>query len=142
MAQVVVSSQPGKGYQHQVKAGKHSFIADMPEATGGTEIGPDPHELLLSALGACTAMTLEVFAGRRGWDLKAVSVKLVEETIENAEGKKISRITRNIEVEGDLDQEKLDSLKAIADKCPIHKLLTGEKQIETALAPSKDLAKK
>ena len=135
MSQVVVTSRSGGSLQHEIQAGKHTFIADAAQDIGGGETGPDPHDLLLASLGACTSMTLQLFAKRREWKLDSVNVKLSEETIEDPStpGKKISKITRDIEVKGQLDQEQIDTLKKIADKCPIHKLLVEAKQIVTSL---------
>ena len=135
MTQVLVSSSAQKGMQHEISAGTHKWIADAGKDIGGNETGPNPHELMLASLGACTSMTLKVFASRRGWKLDEVTVKLNEETVEdpNTPGKKMSKITRDISVTGELTQEQLDTLKSIADKCPIHKLLTESKQILTNL---------
>lgn len=135
MSRVVVISQPGKGLQHEIKAGKHVLRADAGADVGGNDSAPNPHELMLSALGACTSMTLQLFAQRRGWELESVTVELIDETIDNpdAPGKKIPRITREIAVTGNLNAEQLESLKQIADKCPIHKLLAESKQIVTNL---------
>lgn len=135
MTQVLVLSTAEKGMQQEIRAGEHKLIADAGKEIGGNETGPNPHELLLAALGSCTSMTLNVFAQRRGWKLDAVKVTLNEETIDdpNNAGKKMSKITRDIEVKGELSQEQLDSLKSIADKCPIHKILTDAKQILTQL---------
>lgn len=135
MSQVRVSSSAQKGMQHDINAGKHQFISDAGADIGGQESGPNPHELLLAALGSCTSMTLKVFSQRRGWPLDEVIVKLNEETVEdpNNPGKKMAKISREIEVKGDLTQEQLDTLKSIADKCPIHKILTESKQIVTSM---------
>lgn len=135
MSQVLVSSNAAKGMQHDVKAGNHNFLSDAGTDIGGNETGPNPHELLLAALGACTSMTLKVFSSRRGWNLDEVTVKLSEESVEDpkAPGKKISKISRDIEVKGDLNEEQLATLKSIADKCPIHKILVDSKQIVTNL---------
>ncbi len=136
MSQVVVSSRPGAGLQHEVKVGEHTLIADAGKDVGGTEAGPNPHELLLASLGACTSMTLQLFSQKRGWKLDHVNVRLTEETVDDPDnaGKKLSKITRDIEVKGDLSQEQIDSLRKIADKCPIHKLLTeSTKQVVTNL---------
>ncbi|MBX9690400.1 MAG: OsmC family protein [Candidatus Obscuribacterales bacterium] len=136
MTEVLVSSTAAKGMQHDISAGSHKLIADAGKDIGGNESGPNPHELLLASLGACTSMTLKVFAQRRGWQLDEVRVKLQEEMIEDpaVPGKKIARITRDIEVKGELSQEQKDTLKSIADKCPIHKILVDSKQIVTNLA--------
>lgn len=135
MSQVVVTSRPG-GLQHEVQTAKHTLIADAGKHVGGEEVGPDPHELLLASLGACTSMTLQLFAKKREWKLEHVSVRLAEETVEDpaTPGKKMSKITRDITIKGQLDGEKLDTLKKIADKCPIHKLLSESSQIVTNLA--------
>lgn len=135
MTQVLVSSTAEKGMRHEINAGQHNWIADAGKEIGGEESGPNPHEMMLAALGSCTSMTLKLFAQRRGWKLDEVRVKLNEETIDdpNNAGKKISKITREIEVKGELNKEQLDTLKSIADKCPIHKLLTESKQIITQL---------
>lgn len=133
MNEVQVKNTAGTPYKQEIKAGQHVLTADAPKEFGGAAVGPEPHELLLGALGACTSITIQMYAERKGWAVKTISVKLNEETVEDTEnpGKKISKITREIDLEGDLTQEQIDSLKAIADKCPIHKLLSGPKQILT-----------
>ena len=133
MTNVLVKSKNSGSYQQEIKTPSHTFVADVNAASGGTEAGPDPHELLLGALGACTSITLQMFAKRRGWELKDVSVNLSEEKIDDPEnpGRQISKITRQIEVKGDFNQEQLEALGVAADKCQIHKLLTGSKKIES-----------
>ncbi|CAN5493511.1 OsmC family protein [soil metagenome] len=135
MANVTVKSNTSKKYQQEIKAASHSFVSDAPESVGGLATGPDPHELLLASLGSCTAITLEMYAAKKGWDLKSVNVALQEESVDDPAnpGKKVSKITREIKVEGNFDAEQIESLKAAADRCPIHKLLSGPKQIETVL---------
>ena len=134
MSEVQVKSAAATGtpHKHEIKAGQYTLTADAPKEFGGST-GPEPHELMLAALGACTSITIQMYAERKGWAVKNISVNLREETVEDAEnpGKKISKITREIDLEGDLTQEQIDGLKAIADKCPIHKLLSGPKQILT-----------
>ncbi|MBX9721215.1 MAG: OsmC family protein [Candidatus Obscuribacterales bacterium] len=134
MSQVLISSS-GKGMQHEISAGAHKWIADAGKEIGGNETGPNPHDMMLAALGTCTSMTLKVFSEKRGWKLDEVKVTLNEEMVEdpNAPGKKMFKITRDIQVKGDLSQEQIDTLKTIADKCPIHKLLVESKQILTNL---------
>ncbi len=134
MSQVLISSS-GKGMQHEISAGAHKWIADAGKEIGGNESGPNPHEMMLAALGTCTSMTLKVFSDKRGWKLDEVKVSLNEEIVEdpNSPGKKMFKITRDIQVKGELSQEQIDTLKSIADKCPIHKLLVESKQILTNL---------
>ena len=136
MTQVLVKTTDTEHYKQQIKAGKHSFVADIPIDKGGEETGPDPHELLLASLGACTSVTLQMYAKKKGWDLKHVTVDLTQEEIDDPadQSKKLTKITRSINVDGNLTQEQVDTLKSIADKCPIHKLLSGPKQINTEIS--------
>ncbi|TAL73334.1 MAG: OsmC family peroxiredoxin [Rhodanobacter sp.] len=110
----------------------NAWHADEPVAEGGGNTGPAPHRLLLSALGACTAITLQMYAARKGWALRHVEVELAF----NPEGtpKEGNDITRVITLEGDLDAEQRDRLLQIANKCPIHRVLTGEVRIASSLA--------
>ncbi len=135
MTQVLVKTAGSEKFQQQITAGNHSFVVDIPKDKGGEESGPDPHELLLGSLGACTSITLQMYAKRKGWDLKNVSVKLTEEEIDDPQeqGKKLTKITRDIHVDGNLTQEQIDALRTVADKCPIHKILSGPKQIATLI---------
>lgn len=134
MAEVTVSNNAQ--YKQQIKTKSHSFVADVPKDEGGTEEGPSPHELMLGALGACTSMTVKMYAERKGWSVKEVVVKLTEEKIPDPENgsRTIPKIVRDVKISGELTDEQVDALKTIADKCPIHKLLSGQTQIETAVA--------
>jgi putative redox protein len=136
MATVVIEANPEKVYRQEIKAGSFNFAADAGTEHGGLGSAPNPHELLLGSLGACTAITIQMYAKRKGWDVKAVNIQLSEEQVEkpDAPGQKINRIIRHIDLSGDLTQEQIDNLKAIADKCPIHKLLQGPKEITTEVS--------
>ncbi len=134
MATVEVKARADKNYRQEITSATHSFASDAGKEHGGEDSAPNPHELLLGSLGACTAITVQMYAKRKGYDLKAVTVKCEEQQVENGEGQKSSLITRNIEIEGDLTQEQVDGLKMIADKCPIHKLLQGPKEIKTEVS--------
>jgi putative redox protein len=138
MAEVIVSSV---GYLTQeITAGRHKFIADEPREVGGSDAGTDPYSLLLAALGACTSMTLQMYAQRKGWPLEKVEVSLVHHRIyaedckecETKEGK-ISRIERYISVTGPLSEEQKARLLEIAQRCPVHKTLTSEISIQDHL---------
>jgi putative redox protein len=98
---------------------------------GGENSGAAPHELLLAALGACTASTLKVYAERKGWPLTNVQVRL-----NGATGESGLAITREITLEGQLDAEQRQRLIEIADKCPVHRSLTGEISITTTASTS------
>lgn len=122
----------------QIMAGHHQLVADEPEASGGTDIGPSPYDYLLSALGACTAMTLRMYAEYKGINLQEVNVHLTHEKVHSQDGEgaekaggKIDQIKRLILLEGDLTAEERSKLIAIADRCPIHKTLEGKPLIIT-----------
>lgn len=134
MTEVTVKTSRQEQYKQEIKAGNHSFVADMPKEDGGNEEGPNPHELLLGSLGACTSITVQMYAKRKGWPLKRVTVTLNEEKMVDPENESrtIAKISRKLTFEGDLLDEQVEQLTAIADKCPIHKLITGPKQITTS----------
>jgi putative redox protein len=132
MHQVEVKTSAATNFQQSIKAGEHSIASDAPKAVGGEDKAPNPHELLLAALGACTSITMQMYAKRKGWDLKEVTVKVKEEPA--GEGQPTSRITRDIRVSGNLAADQVEALKAIAEKCPIHKMLSGANQISTMIA--------
>lgn len=110
----------------------HQWLSDEPQAGGGSGRGPTPHQLLLSSLAACTAMTLRMYALRKGWALPAVEVEMQF----NPEGPPPgggSDIRRRISLHGDFNAEQRARLLQIANACPLHKVLTGEIRITTSL---------
>ncbi len=134
MASVTVKST-SKGHKQEIKAEKHAFACDIPVDLGGTDTAPDPHELLLGALGACTAITVQMYAKKKEIPLEGVSVKLKEEKIADPENESrtVPKITREVTVEGKLTDEQVESLKGAANKCPIHKLIEGKNLVETTI---------
>jgi len=129
---VVTASGDGKLAQ-TVRIGAHELRADEPQPLGdGT--GPAPHDLLLAALGTCTSMTLKLYAERKGWDIGALTVRLGIRW-EKVEGKAEKRVVieRVIESDRTLTAEQQARLAEIADKCPVHRTLMGEKSINTRL---------
>jgi uncharacterized OsmC-like protein len=131
MAKIVVQSR--ENLRQEIIAGKHTILADEPVSAGGDDSGPDPYSLLLAALGACTSMTLKLYARNKSWDLRSVRVELNHDKIyakdcqecETKDGK-LDRIERRIFLDGDLDEQQQTRLREIAKRCPIHQTLTSE----------------
>ena len=137
--QVVVSSE--SGLSQQIVAGNHEWGADEP-APYGTDTGPSPYELLLASLGACTSMTLRLYAQRKGLDLQRITVRLQHSRIHaedcmDCETKTgfLDHIDRQIELSGNLDASQRQRLLEIAEHCPVHKTLKSEINIRTSLIP-------
>lgn len=116
-------------YVVSLHARQHEVLADEPEEVGGKDQGLTPYELILGGLGACTSVTLKMYAQRKGWVVEDIDVKL-EMSVEKD---KTPVITRRIKVKGDLTSEQCDRLLQIANKCPVHKLLANPIAIESAL---------
>jgi putative redox protein len=139
MATVIVTGS-ASGMAQDITVGQHRLSADEPLAAGGTDTGPNPYDLLLCALGSCTSMTLALYARRKQWPLRAVTVRLRHskiyasdcETCETREGL-LDHIERDVELVGDLDEGQRERLLEIANKCPLHRTLTSEIDIQTRL---------
>ena len=138
----VVARIGSEGFQTEIKAGVHAIVADEPVKVGGTDSGPTPYDLLVAGLGACTVMTMRMYADHKGWHLEQITVHLQHEKVhekdaENAEKEgsvgKIDQIERVIEIEGDLSDEQKARMMKIADRCPVHRTLHGEIRIPTSL---------
>ncbi|NCT13343.1 MAG: OsmC family protein [Rhodobacterales bacterium] len=145
---VRVSEAEASGFRQDiVVAGRHQLIADEPVAMGGTDLGPSPYQLLAAALGACTTMTIRLYARRKGIPLAYVSCDVshdrchTEDCEDCDKGQaKVDVFHRVIRLEGDLNDDQRASLLAIADKCPVHKTLHGQALIRTELEPLKEFS--
>jgi putative redox protein len=130
----VIVAENGLGrYQQGVQAGPHRLIADEPVSMGGADAGPAPYDYLLTALGACTSMTLRMYAELKKLPLTGVSVALTHEKVEVEGQGKIDRISRIISLEGDLTPEQRSRMLEIANRCPIHRTLSGNLEIASSL---------
>ena len=138
-AGAVVVAGGREGFRNQVEVdGGHRMWADEPEAVGGTNAGPTPYDYLLAGLGACTSMTLRMYADRKQWPLEHVRVTLEHEKIHakdceacETETGKVDRIRRRIALTGELDETQRARLLEIADRCPVHRTLHAEVRVET-----------
>ena len=127
-------------FSNEVRVGRHTMLADEPAEVGGNDAGPMPHDFVLAGLGACTSMTVRMYAERKGIPLKRVSVRLSYKKMKAAECSdcvtkegEITEMTRDVTLEGDLTDEQRQRLIEIANKCPVHKTLTGEIKVRTHL---------
>jgi putative redox protein len=139
---VIVRETRSGRFQQEITVGRHRFLADEPVEVGGLDSGPGPYDLLLAGLGACTAMTLRLYAERKALPLEGVTVELRHSRIhavdcENCETKEgmLDRIDRAITMRGTLDVDQRRRLLEIADKCPVHRTLTSEIDIRTVEQP-------
>src|SRR5688500_522652 len=134
----VIVRGDASAFAQQIVVGPHRLTADEPVEFGGKDTGPGPYDLLLAALGSCTSMTVAMYARTKKWPLESVEVNLRHSKIhatdcrdcETKEGK-VDRIEREIHLVGTLDAEQRKRLLEIADKCPVHRTLKAEIDIQT-----------
>ena len=140
--EVSVAERSAEKFVQDVRVGRHRLIADEPERVGGQDAGPDPYGFLLTALGACTSMTLRMYARHKKWPLEHVEVqlrhrKVHEQDCEDCESKssRIDQIEREIRLRGpELHDTQRQRLLEIADRCPVHRTLESDIRIRTQLA--------
>ena len=137
-SQVVVRT--GEGYTTEINAESHALMADEPISLGGANLGPTPYGLLLASLGACSSITLRMYANRKQWPLEEVKVHLQHEKrhLEDCQAcdqsqSKLDHIDKQIELIGDLDQDQKQRLLQIADRCPVHRTLQSDVVINSRL---------
>lgn len=127
--------------QVEISAGQHQFVADEPLGVGDDQ-GPNPYDLLLSALGACKVMTVQMYARRKGWPLEKVEVSLSTrkvhardcEDCESNPNARVDLVECLISFQGDLNEQQVQRLTEISERCPVHRTLTSETKIRTRLA--------
>jgi putative redox protein len=112
-----------EGFTHDVKVGNHKLTADEPEAQGGQDMGPSPQELLAASLASCTAVTMEMYAQRKGWDVSGLEVDCRYTPAERGCPTRFELIMR---MPAHLGEEQVERLRVIAAKCPVHRTLEGE----------------
>ncbi|UCV13488.1 OsmC family protein [Quatrionicoccus australiensis] len=133
MSDVVIVAENGQGrYQQEVRVGQHRLLADEPVSVSGGDAGPAPFDFLMAGLGACTSMTLRMYAERKELPLTGIKVTLSHEKIE-VDGKLRDRIKREIALEGELSDSQRQRLLEIAGKCPVHRALSQSLLLECAL---------
>jgi uncharacterized OsmC-like protein len=128
------------GFTQEITVAGHRLVVDEPTAFGGTDTGPSPYDLLVTALGACTSMTVSLYARRKQWPLEAVTVRLRHSKIHaidcaecDTKSGMLDGIERDVELHGDLTTEQRAQLIEMANRCPVHKTLTSEINIRTRL---------
>jgi len=137
---VIVTDSGRSRFDQLLFAGRHVLVADEPVADGGADAGVGPYDLLLMALGACTSMTLRLYASRKHWPLERVVVRLTHDR-RHAEDCRdcpdkdtlIDHVDRTIELIGSLDTAQRERLLEIANRCPVHRTLTASVEIATTL---------
>jgi putative redox protein len=140
MARAVTVIGGPSSLRQVISVGRHQLFADEPKASGGHDEGPDPYELLLSALGSCTNMTLGMYADRKGWPLKEIRIVLTHsknyaQDCGNCEepAAMLDRMVRRITLIGELSAEQRQKLLVIANLCPVHRSLTSRIVVQTEL---------
>lgn len=137
---IVRETRANGAYQNEVLIEGERFLADEPASVGGAGTGPDPYAWVTAGLGACTSMTIRMYAARKGWNVDRVSVSLnhdkrhLEDCVDCGPKDRIDVFTRDILIEGDLDETQRERLLEIADRCPVHRTLEGEAVIQTRAA--------
>jgi putative redox protein len=133
----IVARATGQGrFQAELTVRGKTLLVDEPVEVGGNGAGPTPYELLSGALAACTAMTLRLYAERKGWTLPPFSVEVAHSIVKGPEGERPrDRFARHIALEGTIDEEKKAKLIEIANKCPVHRTFMSGFEVPTDIGP-------
>ncbi len=131
---MAVSAKLVRNYQVEIKAGSHTFYSDEPTSLGGDDTGPTPMDMFLSSLAGCKVITVQMYAQRKGWDLQGMDIQLTLEQkkasevegAQSAPNKKVTVIESDITFQGNLDEAQIERMLTIANKCPVHRAVTGE----------------
>lgn len=121
----IVIVNDGRHYHTAINAGSHVIIADEPADHDGKDEGPTPHQYFLGALGSCTAITLRMYIDRKQWKVDEIKIALNMEKVSDGNSEK-TIIYRKLFFKGELDNAQIERLNIIADKCPVHKTITGD----------------
>jgi len=134
-------SGPATGFRTEVEVGGHRLVVDEPIAVGGADHGPTPYEMLLAGLGACTAMTLRLYADKKKWPLERARISLIHRKVHAQDcvdcatkPAKMDVVDRVITLDGDLTGEQRAKLLEIAERCPVHQTMQSKIQVNTRLA--------
>jgi putative redox protein len=141
--QIVVVKVGADALQAEIQAGRHTYFVDEPVAVGGQDRGPTPYDLLLSALGACTAITLRLYATQKKWPLEGIEVHLSHQRVHEHDceqcedpGQMLEQVRKELHLLGPLTEKQRQRLEAISQKCPVQKTLMSGLRIVTELAPA------
>lgn len=146
MPRSVTATNPQDALETDIAAGTHAFVADEPRAAGGSDAGPSPFDLLLAALGACTSMTVRLYARRKNWPLESVTAHVTRNPAKRATGQadqpssEKDRIICELTLEGPLSDEQRARLRQISERCPVHRALAAGTTIITTSIEAGTLA--
>jgi putative redox protein len=124
-------------YRTEVRASGHTVVADEPVAVGGKDEGMNPNEFLLASLGTCTAMTLRMYADRKGWPVDNICVELTMDIVKGDE-QQTTYIKRHIRIDGIIDDDQRQRMLQIADSCPLHRVMTNPIVITSNIIPGEE----
>lgn len=125
-----VARRSGATFKHQIEIRDHTLTSDEPETSGGTDAGPNPQELLAASLASCSAITMEMYAERKGWDIGDV---VIEVDYEPSQRGSPTRFQMQVKLSKELPEEQREKLMQIVAKCPVHRALEGEVMFEESV---------